>query len=285
MNSQLTDQELLRKAKFYGENALRWRRKFMGLLPEIQRRRLFERKGFSSIFEFSFKLAGLSEEQVRRVLSLEKRFAETPTLKNLLVSGTVSVHKLARVASIASPENEQALAEAVKILPKHALEVFVRDGLLEAKIEEKLVPGHTLKLSAEVTERLVKLQEKGLDLDKLLTEFLDQREQEIAEEKITIAEKLNETHSRYVPVRIKKIIQKEHGSKCSIRTCKKPAQQLHHTQTFSLSHLHDPHYLAPLCKAHHTLAHAINLKVQEKRTALPSEFAAHGTSLPHTKPD
>lgn len=280
MQLQITDKELLQKAKFYGKNALKWRRKFMGLLPEIQRRRLFERKGFSSIFEFSYKLGGLSEEQVRRVLCLEKRFSGTPTLRNLLVSGEVSVNKLARVASIASPENESELAQAVRILPKSALETWVRDekcskktatsanenGLFEPRLEIKSVPGHDLNLSAEVTERLSELQQKGIDLDKLLTEFLDHRDQEIAEEKVAIAEKLAETHSRHVPMRIQRLIQKEHGNKCSIRTCQKPAEQLHHTQIFSLSHLHDPHYLAPLCKAHHILAHAVNLRVQGQRT-------------------
>ena len=269
MKLQLSDKELLQKAKFYGENALKWRRKFMGLLPEIQKRKLYERKGFSSIFEFSYKWAGLSEEQVRRVLCLERRFSQMPTLKNLLISGEASVNKLARIASIANAQNEEALAEAVKVLPKHALEVLVKDeirnGLFEPKIEAKSVPGHKLNLSEKVTERLAELQEKGIDLDKLLTKFLDNREQEIAEEKIAIVKNLAETTSRHIPMQIHRLVQKEHGKKCSIRTCQKPAQQLHHTQTFSLSHMHDPHYLAPLCKAHHVLAHAINAKVQKYR--------------------
>lgn len=269
MKLQLSDKELLQKAKFYGENALKWRRKFMGLLPEIQKRKLYERKGFNSVFEFSYKWAGLSEGQVRRVLSLERHFSDLPTLKTLLISGEASVNKLARVASIASPKNEEALAEAVRVLPKHALEVFVKDeienGLFEPKNEAKSVPGHSLKLSTEVTERLADLQAKGINVDKLLTEFLDNREQEISEEKIAIAENLPVTASRHVPMHIQRLVQKEHGNKCSIRTCQKPAQQLHHTQTFSLSHMHDPHYLAPLCKAHHVLAHAINTKVQKYR--------------------
>jgi len=124
----MTDQQLYEKAKFYGKNALLWRRKFIGLLPEIYKRRLFERKGFTSIFEFSFKLAGLSADQVRRVLCLEKRFEKMPLLRNLLVNGEVSMNKLARVASVATPENEQELVTAVKILPKSAVETLVRDG-------------------------------------------------------------------------------------------------------------------------------------------------------------
>ncbi len=56
MLSPLTDEQLYKKAKFYGRNALLWRQKFIGLLPEVQRRRLYEKKNFGSIFEFAFKL-------------------------------------------------------------------------------------------------------------------------------------------------------------------------------------------------------------------------------------
>ena len=69
----------------------------------------------------------------------------------------------------------------------------------------------------------------------------------------------------YIAVRTKKVLAKEYGTKCSIPTCKRPAEQLHHTQTFALSKRHDPHFLAPLCKDHHVIVHAINVKVQERR--------------------
>ena len=57
----MTDEELYEKAVMYGRNALLWRQRFMGLLPEVQRRGLYAKKGFGSVFEFAFKLAGLSE--------------------------------------------------------------------------------------------------------------------------------------------------------------------------------------------------------------------------------
>jgi hypothetical protein len=263
----MTDQELYRRAKLYGSNALLWRRKFLGLLPEIQRRKLYEKKGFNSIFEFAFKLAGVSEQQVRTVLNLEKRFKETPTLHSLLTSGEVSVNKLARVASIATPQNQEELSQALKVLPQSALETLVRDenGLRKPQMELKSLRAQDLDLSDELTKRLLTLQAKGLDLNEILTELLDKREQEIAEEKERIAQNLPETQSRPVPAATRKVLQKENGTKCSIPTCSKTAQHLHHTQTFALSHRHDPHYLAPLCKNHHILAHSINLKVQEER--------------------
>ena len=105
MSEANTDQELYKLCCKYGAAALEARRKFAGLLPEILRRRLYEKKGFGSIYEFAAKLAGMSREQVQRVLQLERKFEDKPVLKELLVNGEESVNKLARVASIATPEN------------------------------------------------------------------------------------------------------------------------------------------------------------------------------------
>ena len=261
----MTDEKLYELARLYGRNALYWRRKFMGLLPEVEKRKLYERKNFGSIFEFAYKLAGLSEQQVRTALNLERRFESLPALKALLVEGKVSINKLVRVASIATVENEGELAEAVQLLPKKALETWVRDGLDKPQNEGEVVPGHELGLSEEVMKKLLELQEKGLDLNSLLLEFLDKREEEIAQEKAEICATLEEAKSRPVPARTQKVLAKEHGSKCSIQTCKKPAQELHHTQTFALSKRHDPRYLAPLCREHHVIAHTINLRARGKR--------------------
>jgi len=268
----MTDEKLYELAKLYGRNALVWRQKFMGLLPEVEKRKLYERKGCGSIFEFAYKLAGLSEQQVRTALNLEKRFESLPALKALLVEGKVSINKLVRVVSIACSENEGELAEAVQLLPQKALETFVRDercengnGLGQPLFGAKSLRAHELGLSEEVTGKLLELQEKGLDVNGLLLEFLDHREAEIKKEKEAICETLEEAKSRPVPARTKKVLAKEHGKKCSIQTCKKPAEELHHTQTFALSKRHDPRYLAPLCREHHVIAHTINLKFQEKR--------------------
>ncbi|OGJ45745.1 hypothetical protein A3J23_01405 [Candidatus Peregrinibacteria bacterium RIFCSPLOWO2_02_FULL_48_14] len=261
----MTDEKLYELARLYGRNALYWRRKFMGLLPEVEKRKLYERKNFGSIFEFAYKLAGLSEQQVRTALNLERRFESLPALKALLVEGKVSINKLVRVASIATVENEGELAEAVQLLPKKALETWVHDGLDKPQNEGEVVPGHELGLSEEVMKKLLELQEKGLDLNSLLLEFLDKREEEIAQEKAEICATLEEAKSRPVPARTQKVLAKEHGSKCSIQTCKKPAQELHHTQTFALSKRHDPRYLAPLCREHHVIAHTINLRAREQR--------------------
>jgi len=246
-----------------------WRRKFIGLLPEVNHRRLYEKRGFFSIFEFAKKLCGLSEEQVRRVLNLEERFKNKPKLHKALISGEVSVNKLVRIAAIATPENEAFWEEKVHQLPKSALETLIKDmkienqnGFIKPQNELKSVPGHRLEevnLKSDVVEELLKLQQKGIDVNQLLRKFLERRKLEIMQEKEELC--VIPAKSRYIPVKIRRHLKKEYGNKCSIEHCKKPATTIHHTQRFALSGSHNPKYLAPLCKDHHTIAHAIDVKV------------------------
>lgn len=261
----MNDKELLETAEFYGKKLLYWRYKFTGLLAEINKRRLYEKKNCSSIFEYAAKFGGLSEEQVRRALNLDKRFEELPKLKEALTSGEVSINKLLRVAAIATPENEEKLVTAAKILSNRAIETFVRDekqnGLDKPQIEVKSVHVH---FNDEVKLRLAELQEKGIDINEIILAALNKREEEIAEEKAMPVELAT---SRSLLAKTERLVEKEHGTKCSIETCKKPSVVIHHTQTFAISRSHNPNYLAPLCKEHHEIAHAINLKIRQMRFA------------------
>ncbi|MBU0981518.1 hypothetical protein KKC94_02385 [Patescibacteria group bacterium] len=267
----MTDSELYKLCKKYGRQALLWRQKFEGLLPEVFERRLYEKKGFGSIFEFAFKLAGLSEKQVRRIINVDGKFEKTPILQGLLRSGECSVNKLVRVASVATPENEEELIGVVKTLSKSAVETYIHDmrnGLGKPKDGEKSVPGHTLELSEEVAGRLADLQERGIDVNEMILGFLERREHEIEEEKQKIAANLPEKQSRHVPVETKRVVQKEHGTNCAVRGCKREAVNLHHQDRFAMTGQHNPYYIAPLCKDHHQISHAID-KIFRSKQKIP----------------
>lgn len=270
----LSDQELYNRCREFGGKALHWRRKFIGLLPEVDRRRLFEKKGFLSIFEFAKKLAGLSEEQVRLALSLDESFQNKPCLRACLINGEVSIHKLVRVRAIATEENQEFLAQQAKNLSQPALETLARDlkflrsqklifdsGMAENKNSIAQMP----PLSEAVVAKLTELHMKGIDVNTTLLELLEKRERDIEEEKAAVAADYEETSSRYIPVAVRRVVEKEHGTRCSMPACGRPSEDLHHTQRFALAQRHDPRYLAPLCKNHHQIAHSIDLQVQEKR--------------------
>lgn len=216
------------------------------------------------------------------VLNLEKSFQDKPALHWALVNGDVTANKLVRVASIATAENQQILLEQVKILSKSALETLVRDQ----KILQISMPGQTgpteseersirlvgedvgelrglllersLKLAPAVCARLKGLRDKGIDINQLISELLDQRERSIELEKQTLTAPAK---SRYVPRKIKRLIEAEHGVNCAIPGCKRRAEVLHHTRRFALARSHDPHFLAPLCCDHHRIAHAVDARV------------------------
>lgn len=155
----LSDEKLFALCKQFGAQALESRRKFLGLLPEVNRREFDEkrmgrswlgRRGFTSIFEFAAKLAGVSEEQVRRVLNLERKFEDKPALHQMLVTGEVSVNKLVKVASISTLANQEELAEKVKLLPARALETLARDEKRSAGAgEDRQQMNGVLELSSQ----------------------------------------------------------------------------------------------------------------------------------------
>ena len=272
----LSDEKLYELCRQYGRQALEWRNKFAGLLPEVNRRKLYQKKGFGSVFEFAFKLAGLSEAQVKLALSLDKKFADKPALKELLTRGKVSVGKLVRVAAVATVENQVFLADQVRLLPKSALETLARDmknekagdlpgqknveqnGLFESKNEG-------LRLSDEVVCKLVELQNKGIDVNGLILELLKKREEKIEAKKEEIARDAKEGKSRYVSVKTQRVLRDEHGTKCAVPSCKKLAGALHHTARFCLTKEHNPYFMAPLCRYHHAIAHSIDLKVVKRK--------------------
>jgi len=285
-NTKMTDEKLFELCKRYGSEAQLWRRRFVGLLPEVNKRRLYLKKGFSSIFEFSAKLCGLSNDQVRLALNLEKRLEDKPVLKKMLEEGQVSINKLARVVSIATPINEEELAEKVKVLTKSALETFVRDekysvsqnqeGSRKPLFESKSLPGQTsvkqeFHLAPDVVSELNTLNSMGIDVNDFLRKALEQRKEEIAKDMQSTQpdgpKNATAASTRYIPAKVKKVLREEYGTKCSIPNCQKPAEVIHHTQRFGITHNNDPRFLAPLCYEHHEIAHAIDLKYQVMRKA------------------
>ncbi len=267
--TQWSDSQLLLTAIRYGEEARTWRNKFLGLLPEIHRRKLYEQKDFTSITHFAKVIAGVGEEQVRDVIRFEERLREMPALHNLLVQGKVSMHKIEKVLPVVEPENDIFLADQVQLLSCKALSTLAKDiKYADVKItdvrNEPILISIAVLLSKEIAEELLELKEKGIDIDAELKQFLEQRKKKIEEEKEKLATS-EPAESRHIPSRTRRLLAQEHGTKCAKPGCSKPSQHIHHTARFALTRSHDPHYLAPLCKNHHQIAHTIDQKYQAKK--------------------
>ncbi len=175
----------------------------------------------------------------------------------LLTSGAVSVNKLARVISVVTPENEAFLVNQVQMLSQGSLEVLVRDikhdkVSLRTQNAARLNIPETMQVSItvdqDVAEKLEELRKKGIDVNQELRLFFEQRKQEIEQEKDQIAHELatqDKPQTRYLPGRVQKVIQKEHGNICSRTGCNKQAVDIHHEKRWGVDPSNDPHYLSP----------------------------------------
>ncbi len=134
---------------------------------------------------------------------------------------------------------------------------------LAAKVET--VPASKLNLAPDVEAELIQLQQKGLNINEILRQFLRDRQEKIEQTKLKLAIKQAREHEgramigmpakRYIPAEIRKIITAQHGKQCAAPGCAKKAENLHHEKPFATFQSHDPRHLKPLCRAHHEIAH------------------------------
>lgn len=163
----LTDRQLYDVCQRIGAFALKARRKFVGLLPLVERRRAYQGRGLYSIYDFAAKLGGVGREVVNEVLRVDSYLCAAPTLRKKLYRGEIGWTKMRVVAHFLTPRNEKEWMEKLETLSKSALEIYVRGyraqkmqdatlSLLEADIAVR--PGQT-----SMTTRIISEQNERID--------------------------------------------------------------------------------------------------------------------------
>lgn len=139
-----SDALLYSKCKTYGFNARVWLRKFAGLLPEVNRRQLYKRRGYASLHEFARKLAGMSDYTTDKILCIAAKLEDKPVLKEKFVAGEEGWSKIEKVAYIATKESDEFWAKKTSSLTQRALEVYVQEFRkqqgIAANVSENTMP-------------------------------------------------------------------------------------------------------------------------------------------------
>lgn len=260
----------------YGRNAREWMRKCEMLLPHVERERVWEKKGFSSIYEYAAKLAGMGKNKVDVALwTMKKVEDKSELLKVVEEKGISAVRPIANMVTL---ENQSFWAEKAREMSMHTLEVYVKEfrknenrsedenekcnGLFESKNNEsscraaRRVVGMDLEI--EVVEELEKLKGRE-EWNTLMKEFLEMRRAKLEEEKPEVVKVVGKNeegyHSRPAPAKTQKFVIKRTNGQCSFPGCNKPHEIKHHTDRFALKRKHDPDTYYPLCREHERLAH------------------------------
>jgi len=282
--AQLSDKDLYARCQEYGLNARVWRRRFAGLLPEVARRELHRRRGYASIYEFAFKLAGMSSASVDKVLHLAERLDDKPALLEQLESGSQGWSKIEKVAFIATPETDKEWAEKVEKMSAYALGAFVEakraaftkntDGPQFTDVGEQEHKFHleqwgsmSFPISPEIEKnlrmmkyRLEKEQGVTLTYNEVLQILLKGGVGQEAQVVIQVcpecaARRAAEVKGRAIPIGIRRVLQAKYHGFCAFPTCARPAGSLHHTKRYSLEKGHEADSIVPLCRSHERLIH------------------------------
>ena len=273
MDQKNTDwQNLHQKFVEYGQNAKEWFRKCALLLPEIEKFKVWRKKGFHSIYEYAAKLANMSQYQVNEALRTVRKTADFPELRKIVeIKGINAVRP---VLTIVNEKTEHFWAEKAKSMSRHTLETYVRDykkefvGLHVQPIpSEKLnkrSESTTINLKPEIIAKLEKFNQG--DWNELMQKFIDlyekNLEQELKQEKPAPA---TDT-SRHIPKKIHDYVLKRSHGKCEFPNCTSDYAHLHHTNRLASNKIHDPDQIVALCEAHHDLAHRGLIDNEDKKT-------------------
>lgn len=245
----MSDGELFVLCKKYGGEAIKWRRKFVALLPEVEKRRLWEKHNFYSIEHFAKVVGGLSENIVYQVLHLDKKLEGKPLLKE-----QIAKQGWAKVKAVAAiPVEEKEAVKMVEILPKKTLEIFARS--LDSQVKNDVIcPGAklqhiTFKLDPQTHFQLKKFQQKlEKECKKPIPLGL------VLKELLKLAPQGSAQGGSRIPAKQKRELHKKYKGKCAIKRCKNPVTEFHHTKRFAKYGTHEG--VTPLCHEHHQLAHA-----------------------------
>lgn len=137
---------------------IKMKNRLMGLLLEIYERGIYKGQGCRTIYEYGFKYARLSKEVIDKALRTLKHLHDKPCLRKAIE--TEGIHKVAMVATIATPETDKVLASHVENMSKAALFEFskeLRHGHEECMAVAKKV---TIELDQEMQVLFLRLKEK-----------------------------------------------------------------------------------------------------------------------------
>ncbi len=221
----------------YGKNAREWMNKCVLMLPEIDKNRIWKKRGFGSIYEYAGKIAGMSRHKVDDSLRIIRKIEDKPAL--MKVAKMKGINSVRPVATIASKETDSFWAKKAEEMSKHTLATFVRGRKTESRPGTKIL----VELDKEIVDALEKIKGDG-DLNDAIKKLLGR------EKPATV-----KTNSRAVPAKIKRYIKERSGGLCEHPNCKKAGEHIHHTEPFAIKKEHNPDKLLHLCKAHHTIIH------------------------------
>ena len=95
-------------------------------LLELDRRRLYQARGFSSTGDYAMELVGIKPRKAQYLVFIASRLEKLPTIRESFDSGELTWTKAREIVSVATPETEAEWLEKARVLSNRDLEKEVR---------------------------------------------------------------------------------------------------------------------------------------------------------------
>lgn len=118
-------QHLHQKFQCYGRNAREWMRKCIMMLPEIERERVWEKKGFGSLSEYAARLAGMSHKTVIDGLRIMQVVQHMPDIVQVIEKRGIAIVR--PVLTLLTSDNQKFWAEKMSMMSQHTLEMYIHE--------------------------------------------------------------------------------------------------------------------------------------------------------------
>lgn len=282
--TNLSNQELVTKAKFISAEERRLVSELLHYLVEIEKKRLFAMYGYSSMFEFVTKELGYSEASAHRRISAMRLMIDNPEIETKIKEGKVSLSGASKLYvflqqekktnKVYSPIEKKELLTKIENKSIRDVEKIFKTISpvveLPKEKEKSLSPTKTqIQFNADqkLMEKLKKIRATlgrhtfNLTYEDMFNKMCDMVLEKL--EKVEQKQKPKTTtsgESRYIPVSIKQEIIKRDDFQCTfispitgVRCGAKTNLEFDHIHPFSLGGSSTLDNMRCLCKAHNQL--------------------------------
>ena len=162
-------------------------------LAEIDKRRLWLKEGYSSLYDFCLRYLNYSEGETHRRIQACRLSSKVEQVKPLLESGAVSLTSLSLLSPVLTKENameilpkitHQPTRQVEKVIREHFPEVKWKPEVLKVELGEELILWDEAKLLASE-------KDSAQLLKRVLRDFLRERKTRSTEVKRQLATSLN----------------------------------------------------------------------------------------------
>lgn len=252
----------------------------LDILIQVDRQRVFEKKGYPSLHVYCVQALQLTDAQAYAFVGVARKSCEVPELRELVSSGEIQLTQARRIVPVLSNGNKEIWLARAKVLSQRELERELIKAYPERVTKERIRPITETRLemkvfiSPEIEQRLKRMQDvlsqktkNACSMEEVLafmsSECLERHDpmRKAERAKAALVARPKPETQRTIPAAVAhQVVQRDRGQCTFIlpngkRCPSRRWLQRHHKTPWAHGGTHELNNLATVCAAHHRHIH------------------------------